>query len=717
MFALLTVVKGALPQNDLMEICDLSVFDLEDLPQAIRRWFLHSEAGWQFQHPRLADGFRCALRRDAERMEQRLLEYCAQWRTHMSRYALRYYAAHLAKRAKDDTASAKQLYALMEDEAFLQAQRKAFPDEPELPLSLLQGAIEAASARDEPVPLASALLLHAQRAQGFRRQSPYRIWRETGNLEYALKVADLYHPQVRPIWYLLLASEYSDPNQRKDILNRLPRSFTRLSDEYTYSIFVLLMRLAEDIDEGIFVCLKPLLSEKSWLDWLNRLIEAERHELVTQWLEWFLTHFKLSDSRNLSKLARIQVGLGLYHEALQTAQLIKEAKYRSEVLVAIAEAQAQAGLIEDAQRTLQQALQTAQRIEEAWNRSEALRVIAKAQTQAGLFEDAIQTAQLMEEALARSEALRATAKAQAQAGLFEDAIQTAQRIEEAWAWSEVLVAIAKAQAQAGLFEDAIQTAQRIEKAWARSEVLVAIAEAQAQAGLIEDAQRTFQQALQTAQLIEEGWYQHGVLVAVGIGYVRVFWGARHQSEVLVAIAEAQAQAGLFEDAIQTAQMIKRAGNRIAALRAIAKAQAQAGLIEDAQRTSQQALQTAQRIEEWALDERSEVLAAIAEAQAQAGLLEDAIQTAQQLMRNARDAVLCVIAKAQVRAGLYHEAFQTAQMIEEAWDRSEALRAIAKAQAQAGLIEDAQRTSQQALQTAQRIEESEAWNRSDALRSD
>jgi hypothetical protein len=230
MFALLTVVKGALPESDLRKLCDLSVFDLASLPQAIRRWFLHSEAGWQFQHPRLADGFRRALDGDAEQMEQRLLEYCARWCTHMSRYALRYYAAHLAKRAIKDTDSAKQLYALMEDEAFLQAQREAFPDEPELPLSLLQGAIEAASARDEPVPLANALLLHAQRAQGFRRQSPYRIWRETGNLRYALKVADLYHPQVRPIWYLLLASEYSDPNQRKDILNRLPRSFTRLRD-------------------------------------------------------------------------------------------------------------------------------------------------------------------------------------------------------------------------------------------------------------------------------------------------------------------------------------------------------------------------------------------------------------------------------------------------------------------------------------------------------
>jgi hypothetical protein len=59
-------------------------------------------------------------------------------------------------------------------------------------------------------------------------------------------------------------------------------------------------------------------------------------------------------------------------------------------------------------------------------------------------------------------------------------------------------------------------------------------------------------------------------------------------------AKAQAQAGLFEDAIQTAQRIEEAWARSEMLVAIAKAQAQAGLLEDAQQTFQQALQTALR---------------------------------------------------------------------------------------------------------------------------
>jgi tetratricopeptide (TPR) repeat protein len=429
MFALLTVVKGALPQNDLMEICDLSVFDLEDLPQAIRRWFLHSEAGWQFQHPRLADGFRRALDGDAEQMEQRLLEYCARWCTHMSRYALRYYAAHLAKRAIKDTDSAKQLYALMEDEAFLQAQREAFPDEPELPLSLLQGAIEAASARDEPVPLANALLLHAQRAQGFRRQSPYRIWRETGNLRYALKVADLYHPRVRTLWYLLLAEAQPDLEQGEVVLESLSEIAVSVTERYYEDVastfFRLLVQKGQKIDER----LRLVLSDKGWASIIDSCVEKGDYEVAHQ----LINHLALTPTQH--QLMKLNLSRGLYNDALQIAQQIEDFAERSEALVVIAETRAKAGLLENAQRTFQQALHIAQRIERDWQRSEALATIAQAQAQVGLLEDVQHT--------------------------LQQALQTAQRIERDWQRSEELAAIAQAQAQAKQFEEAVRTAEQI----------------------------------------------------------------------------------------------------------------------------------------------------------------------------------------------------------------------------------------------------------------
>ncbi|MFN3422989.1 MAG: hypothetical protein ACK40X_14845, partial [Armatimonadota bacterium] len=68
-----------------------------------------------------------------ERVQQKLLSYCAQWQEHKSRYALRHYAEHLREAKRYD-----DLYALARDEAFRQAQTETFPDDPDLPLQTVQ---------------------------------------------------------------------------------------------------------------------------------------------------------------------------------------------------------------------------------------------------------------------------------------------------------------------------------------------------------------------------------------------------------------------------------------------------------------------------------------------------------------------------------------------------------------------------------------------------
>jgi hypothetical protein len=88
-------------------------------------------------------------------------------------------------------------------------------------------------------------------------------------------------------------------------------------------------------------------------------------------------------------------------------------------------------------------------------------------------------------------------------------------------------------------------------------------------------------------------------------------------EALRAIAEAMARAGMWEQALRTAEAIEWARERAEALRAIAEAMARAGMTQQA--LWEQALQTAEAIAKQALRgiawERAEALRAIAEAMA------------------------------------------------------------------------------------------------------
>jgi hypothetical protein len=731
MFALLTVTKGALPDSDLIELTGLSDFDLENLPQPISRWFLRSQLGWQFQHPRLAAEFRRALPNDAKQMERKLLEYCARWDEQKSPYALRYYAAHLAERAISDSTAAEHLYALMENGDFLQAQRAAFPDQPELPLSLLRQAIEIASARDEPVPLAKALLLHAQRIGGIRLQSPARIWRETGNLEYALKVADLYPPRMRPLWYLLLAREQPNPEQRKGILDRLAQQVPREkapspllnNSPYCEIAFALLIEVANDIDEATFVRLKPLFSEQNWLRWLNRLIDEGSYALARQWFEWFRTHLELSD---LFELAKIHGRLGFYSSAVEYAQRIEHKEKRIKALCAIAKAQAQAGLLESARQNFRQSRDTAQQIEFILWRSETLALISAAQAETPelhedaketlraaiqayenyqnpyhpffvdvdegeintllaiavaqlrlgsveearrTFERAIQIAKQISEYEERNKAIVGIIQTQAEEYLLEDGLQNLEMIDWDSCRDMALVSIAKAQAQMELFADAREIVQKVECLGAKIEILTTMAVVKARTGRPVEAQTDFQNAFRVVQMMQSSEFSGWEI-----------------SE----IAQAQAQAGFYDDSLITANMIDDYMSE--ALCTIAVAQAKMQLIQDA-------LQTAQKIEH--TYDRDFALFAISKEYVKEKKLGEAFEVAQRIEHfQYRTVALCTVAEAYFGEGnlgrakeIYEDAYLAAVRMEDELTRRIALHNISISQTRVGLIEDADRTKQ------------------------
>jgi replicative superfamily II helicase len=213
------------------------------------------------------------------------------------------------------------------------------------------------------------------------------------------------------------------------------------------------------------------------LDRLPRLIEGAEASVF---------RFRVAELILAGDIRNAQRGLAL--NAIQAAQTLETAFYRSMALTKIARAQAKAGDVLGA-------FQTAQMIEDVFIRSRALSGISEVQAKAGDVSGALETAQMIEDAHERSVALNWIARAQAEASQAEasnvsgaqvvviddvsEALATAQMIEDADERSLALRAIAEAQAEAGDLSGSLVTAQTIENDFHRSMALASILESSA----------------------------------------------------------------------------------------------------------------------------------------------------------------------------------------------------------------------------------------------
>ncbi|WP_322794763.1 hypothetical protein [Thermoflexus sp.] len=614
LFALLTVAKGALRQDEAEELTGLSVWDLEGLPYSVIRWFSigrdEEQETYAFAHPLLAEEFRRHLGREAKEMEDRLLQWCAGWPAHPSPYILRHYADHLHE--KGDPA----LFRLALDPAFAEAQARHLPGEPHLPLKTVRLALEMAIRSEDAPRMAALLIEHARRAGG--EETPLQAWRR-GHRERALRMATeiLFErdPRLGTLWSLLLAWA------------------------------------AESEGEGEWARRILEAARKRWEGAKLEKLEDWQGELAAFWLGELgavegaaeAAGLMLDDAHK-GKVAAGWASRGLFDRALNVAEGIQEAWKQASAFGAIAEAMARAGMWE-------QARQTAEATEEPREQAWALWAIAEAMASAGMWEQARQTAEAIKEPREQAWALGAIAKAMASAGMtqqaqeaFHKARRTAEAIKEPRERAEALGAIAEAMARAGMWEQARRTAEAVEEPQERAKALGAIAEAMARAGMTQQAQEAFHQALQTAEAIKGAWEQAWALRAIAEAMARAgmtqqaLWEQarrtaeaikepREQAWALRAIAEAMASAGMWEQALRTAEVIERARERAEALGAIAKAMASAGMWEQARRTAEAIKELRERAE--ALGAIAEAMARIGEAEGAAGIMEREIGAREQ----------------------------------------------------------------------------------------
>jgi RNA polymerase sigma factor (sigma-70 family) len=162
----------------------------------------------------------------------------------------------------------------------------------------------------------------------------------------------------------------------------------------------------------------------------------------------------------------------------------------------------------------------------------------------------------------RDHARTALAATQARLGDFRGALATAgQVVSERWK-GHALSAVLRAQAARGQDRDARQTLERLGDGPMRAHGLLHLAAGQAVAGSRQAARATFRQALDRVQTLSEN----------------------EQRGFLHNLASAQAVAGEFEEALRTAQSAQD-GDPIIAFANIAMEQATAGRLADAQQTA------------------------------------------------------------------------------------------------------------------------------------
>ena len=297
------------------------------------------------------------------------------------------------------------------------------------------------------------------------------------------------------------------------------------------------------------------------------------------------------------RIAETQTNAGYFGDTMTTVERIEDARDRDPVVRYIAKTLATAGRIQDAQAAANMA-------RSSWGRAYVFCDIAKAQVRSqdvqgaeqslseifsdmggydpvelpicaaevqmemGNVEDAIETLNVILDDQIYIETLLRIAKAQAIAGnaqnarrLFSQALLARRGYRKQEDASSPLFdknlfpihTIGVAQAEVGYVQDALNTLQEIRSNPHRFYLLIPIAEAQVKAGAAQDAEQSLSQAFLAAQTPFDD-----------------------QQYVLARIAQVRAEAGYFENALETAQTIRLAHFRAKAFTAIAKALAGTG---------------------------------------------------------------------------------------------------------------------------------------------
>ncbi len=419
----------------------------------------------------------------------------------------------------------------------------------------------------------------------------------------------------------------------------------------------------------------------------------------------------------LCDIAKEQAGAGNVEQALALVQMVTPQEERVRPMIDIAKEQAEAGDRTGAQETLSQAQELAQTITHQRYRDWVLANVAETQAATGGIAQSQTVGRTITDENSRNRVLAnvavAQAKAQVRKGdragareIFSQVVAEAQKLPEMDDYGksryEVLGDIAKEQARTGDVEQALAVAQTITIVNRRDWVLADIAETQAATGGIAQAQtvgRTITdensrnrvrvnvavaqakaQARKGDRAGAQEIFSQAVAEAQKLPELDIGVGARNGA--LADIANAQAETGGVELAVDVAQTITDKEFGECVLADIANAQARTGGIARAQKVAQ--MITDEDSRNWVL---ANIAVAEAKGYAQTGdrtrarrSVSQAVTLAERVAdRVVQDSLRARIAQAQAETRDFAHAFALAQMIDSDRTKSFVLAAIAKEQ--------------------------------------
>ena len=301
------------------------------------------------------------------------------------------------------------------------------------------------------------------------------------------------------------------------------------------------------------------------------------------------------------------------------------------VLLAQAEAQARAG-DERFASVLDRALKVACAME-GYDGDKAVLEVVKSMIHAGRFEQALDVARLSATRLTQGDALCEVTAALARAGRFDEALAASRHFTDSYHQAKGLIEVAKSLARAGDSDRALAIARAIAAAdeSGKARVLAAAAEAQAREGNARAA-RTFDDALEAARAIADDSMQASALIEVAEAFAQVgrveeaLETARsitplRAGQVFTLVVAALVRAGHLDQALEAARAVNSHLSGFLdwpnAFLTVIAALAQARRFEEA-------LETTRAMEDWRFE--AEALGRLAGALAHAGRFEEALST-------------------------------------------------------------------------------------------
>ena len=584
LFALLSVALGALSKHDIQHLTSLTAWDLANLPWQATRWFSIQTGIYSFAHPLLAQEFCGVLGDEASSAEGKLIEYCAKWEENHSDYVLRHYAEHLRKAKRWE-----ELYKLARDEEFASAQLQQLLDEPDLSLKTVQTALLGAAEEDNPEIMAEFLLLHARLVDS--PESPLEALRYR-SLERAWRLADRLEIERCILWYLLLTWELNDEGkleQARETLDRLQqKNLPRFQIGAThwqgdYAAY-LLAHIFEVSEEACIALHQRLFQYMTRYRLCQILINREKFQTALKIAEGILLEIKQwYPLRNILK-AQIEKGntqetKSILAKSLEITRKTFPRQFWLWGMGDVAKAQMEVGQMEEAKATFAEAIETAENLK-AKARTNILIAIANLQADVGLFLDARETLQRIDMQGASAASWISLAEVQAKIGDKEQAItslsqakQLARNNEDKNSFYHILNTIASKQSQMGRLADANETLKELAS-------LQPFNQPQDPAEIFEKIQEDRDSALlKTVQeQLAAGQLEEALKTSSDIQEQST------QEDAAVGIAEAYAHAKNFSKAIEIANQLFNQVKKVELLQSIAIIQLQAGLVQESRDT-------------------------------------------------------------------------------------------------------------------------------------